>query len=256
MVAKTQADIIPPPPPVHLETIYEESGSSLTSSMADLHHHARHHPKSFASNAAHLTHGLISARSIPSVDVHRRRRTSEQSSPSQQQQQHKPPIEVRFRDGTKRYIQPLHTAAPLIINRRKYSPSSRHEPSSTTKGIIKHRQMFNMTPKKKKKQLAQKSKIILTIITAEDLSQADITPPSTSSPDETDTLALTKTHSNSSLDTLKTVTDISYKDVSVGQYPLAPCSTLDTTASYPSSFVLASYTSRENASPPSLAPDD
>jgi hypothetical protein len=71
--------------------------------------------------------------------------------------------------------------------------------------------MFNMTPKKKKK-LPEKSKILLTIITAEDLSQAGITPSSISSPDESDALALVKSLSNSSLDTLKTVKDISLKD--------------------------------------------
>ncbi|CAF1149198.1 unnamed protein product [Adineta steineri] len=201
MVSKTQPAI--PPPPIHLETIYEESGSSLTSSVVDIHHQSRNHQKLSIYNSNQTTHGLISARSIPSVDVHRRRRTSEY--------QQKPPIEVRYRDGSKRYIQPLLPTTPMIMNRRKYSHSSRHDSSSSIKNNIKYRQIFNITPKKKKK-LPEQSKIILTIITAEDLSQAGITPPSTSSPDESETLTLTKSQSNSSLDTLKTVKDISLKD--------------------------------------------
>jgi hypothetical protein len=211
MVSKTQPVIPPPPPPptVHLETIYEESGSSLSSSIVDIHHQSRTRQKSPAYSTSQTIHGLISARSIPSVDVHRRKRTNEY--------QQKPPIEVRYRDGTKCYIQPSLTTAPMIVNRRKYSHSSRHDLSlsSSTKINTKYRQILNTTPKKKK-NLQKKSEIRLTIITAEDLSQAGITPPSTSSPDESDTLALTKSHSNSSLDTLKTVKDTSLKDIIEG----------------------------------------
>jgi hypothetical protein len=207
MVSKAQP-VVPPPPPVHLETIYEESGSSLTSSMVDIHHQSRNHHIIAPYSSTQSTRGLISARSIPSVDVHRRKRVNEN--------QQKPPIEVRYRDGSKRYIQPSLTTAPMIVNRRKYGHSSRHD-SSSTRSNSKYRQMFNLTPKKKKK-LPEKSKIILTIITAEDLSQAGITPSSISSPDESDALALAKSLSNSSLDTLKTVTDISLKDSVPGQF--------------------------------------
>jgi hypothetical protein len=105
----------------------------------------------------------------------------------------------------------------MIINRRKYTHSSRHDSSTlaTTKVNNKYRQILNPTSKKKKK-LPKKTETVLTIITAEDLSQAGITPPSTSSPDESETLVLTKSQSNSSLDTIKTVKDISLKDTVEG----------------------------------------
>jgi hypothetical protein len=203
MVSKTQPVI--PPPPVHLETIYEESGGSLSSSVVDIQLQSRNRQKSSTPSTNQTIHGLISARSIPSVDAHRRRRTNEQ----------KLPIEVRYRDGTKRFIQPSSTTAPVIVNRRKYSHSSRHDSLLSTKLNAKYRQIFNTTPKKKKK-LGKKTEIMLTIITAEDLSQAGISPPSTSSPDESDTCALMKSQSNSSLDTFKTVQDISLDDMDEG----------------------------------------
>jgi hypothetical protein len=212
MVSKAQP-VIPPLTHVHLETIYEESGSSLSSSIVDAQHPSNNRQNLSTNSMNQTIHGLISARSIPSVDVHRRSQANEH--------QQKLPIEVRYRDGTKRYIHPsLTTITPMVVHRRKYPHSSRHEPSSsttttTTKINTKYRQIFNTTPKKKKK-LPKKSDIILTIITAEDLSQAGITPPSTSSPDESDTLALTKSQSNSSLDTIKTVKDISLKDTDEG----------------------------------------
>jgi hypothetical protein len=207
MASKAQP-AIPPLPPVHLETIYEESGSSLSSSIVDAHHQSYNRQKSSIDGTNQTIHGLISARSIPSVDVHRRRQANEN--------QKKLPIEVRYRDGTKRYIHPLLTTTPMVVNRRKYSHSSRHDSaSSTTKINSKYRQIFNTTPKKKKKS-SKKPEIILTVITAEDLSQAGITPPSTSSPDESDTLALTKSNSNSSLDTIKRVNDISLKETVEG----------------------------------------
>lgn len=214
MASKTQP-IIPPPPPIHslhLETIYEESGSSLSlSSLVDLQHQSYNRQQSLIASTNQAIQGLISARSIPSVDVHRRNRSNEH--------QQKLPIEVRYRDGTKRYIHPSLTITPMVVNRRKYTRSSRHDSSSssssTSKINPKYRQIFNTTPKKKKK-LSKKSQIALTIITADDLSQAGITPPSTSSPDESDTLAFTKSLSNSSLDTINTMKDISLKDTDEG----------------------------------------
>jgi hypothetical protein len=207
MVSKIQPVIPPPPPPPHLETIYEESGSSLSSSIVDIHHQSRNRQTSSTQSTNQTIHGLISARSIPSVDVHRRRRTNEH--------QLKPPIEVRYRDGTKRFIPPSLTTIPMIVNRRKYAHSSRHDSSLSTKLNTKYRQIFNTTPIEKKKLLKQ-SEIMLTIITAEDLSQAGVSPPSTSSPDESDTFALMKSQSNSSLDTFKTVKDISFNDTDEG----------------------------------------
>ncbi|CAF4805989.1 unnamed protein product, partial [Rotaria magnacalcarata] len=49
----------------------------------------------------------------------------------------------------------------------------------------------------------------LTIITAEELSQAGITPPSTSSIDDSDTSAFTRSHSDSSVDAMTTIKDAS-----------------------------------------------
>ncbi|CAF0788914.1 unnamed protein product [Rotaria sp. Silwood1] len=215
MVSKTQPVIPPAPPAVHLETIYEESGDSLSSSVVNIQHKLDNREQSSIYWSNQTSHGLISARSIPTVDVQRRRQENEC--------QQKPPIEVRYLDGTKRYIHPLLTTTSTIIKRRKYSRSSRHDSSSPIKINTKSRQIFNITPKKKKK-LPKKPEIMLTIITAEDLSQAGITPPSTSSLDESDTLALTKSQSNSSVDTLKAVKDISLNDtdkVPTQQLPIA-----------------------------------
>jgi hypothetical protein len=209
MVSKAQPVI---PPNIHLETIYEESGSSLSSSIVDdVHYRSRNRQQSSTNSTKQAIHGLISARSIPSVDVHRRRRANEN------EHEEKPPIEVRYRDGSKRYIHPSTT--PMIINRRKSFHSSRHDSSSTSKTNTKHRPIFNTLPKKKK-NLPKNSEIILTIITAADLTQADITPPSTSSPDESDTLLLSKSLSNSSMDTIKTVQDTSLKDLVEGSLML------------------------------------
>ncbi|CAF2739643.1 unnamed protein product [Rotaria sp. Silwood2] len=203
MVSKTQPVIPPAPPAVHLETIYEESGDSLSSSIVNIQiqYDNREQPSINWSNQT--SHGLISARSIPTVDVHRQRQETEC--------QKKLPIEVRYLDGTKRYIHPSLTPTSTIIKRRKYSRSCRHDSSPPIKINTKSRQILNVAPKKKKK-LPKKPEIMLTIITAEDLSQAGITPPSTSSFDESDTLALTKSHSNSSVDTLKAVKDMSLND--------------------------------------------
>ncbi|CAF3763366.1 unnamed protein product [Rotaria sordida] len=217
MVSKTQPVIPPTLPTVHLETIYEESGDSHSSSIVNIQRQFDNREQSSSCWSNQTFHGLISARSIPTVDVHRRRQENDC--------QHKPPIEVRYLDGTKCYIHPslTTTTASTIIKRRKYSRSSRHDSSSPIKINTKSRQIFNITPKKKKK-LPKKPEIMLTIITVEDLSQAGITPPSTSSLDESDTLALTKSHSNSSVDTLKAVKDISLNDtdkVLIEQLPTA-----------------------------------
>lgn len=182
MVSKPQP-ALPLPPPIHLETIYEETGSSPSSSLNDIHYQRR--GKAFLPNTNQTISGLISARSIPSVDVHRRRRRIFE-------QQEKPPIEVRNRDGTKRYIHPNS----MIVNRRTHPHSSHHDSSEITTKV---------TLKKKKKP-----DIVLTIITAEDLTQAGITPPSTTSPDESETVSLPKSTTN------KTVQEISSKQIFEG----------------------------------------
>lgn len=208
MVSKTQTAIPPPPPPpppplpVHLETIFEESSSSQSSSNIDIHYQLKNRQNSSAyKNANQTIHGLISARSIPSVDVQRRTQLNDN--------QRKLPIEVRFRDGTKRFIQPLAVFNTNInstpINKRKSShqnlPSIKGQPTSNSTTTIINTKKSN-----------EKPGILLTVITAEELSEAGVTPTSTSSPDESYTLALVKTYSNSSLDTIQTVKDISIRD--------------------------------------------
>lgn len=186
------AQVQPPlPPTVHLETIYEESDHSFSSSVVNIHPHPSSIRQKFSSS--HPTDGLVSARSIPSVDNHRRRRYRRIIADA------KPPIEVRFRDGSKRYIHP--------------SASSNSTNNSINRSGIqtkkKYRQVLSSMPSATK---TKKSEIVLTIITAADLHQAGISPSFTSSPDESETVTITKSHSNSSLDTLHTMNDISFKE--------------------------------------------
>lgn len=202
MVSKTQP-VIPPAPSIQLETIYEESGGSLSSSINEMQYKIDNRDQSSIYWSNQTFHGLISARSIPTVDVHRRQKAYGC--------QPKPPIEVRFRDGTKRFIQPSLTTTSTMLKRRKNSRSSNQDSSSRIKINSKSRQISN-TPPKKKQQLPKNPEIVLTIITAEELTQSGITPPSTSSIDESDTLAIVKSQSNSSIDTIKTVTDVSISD--------------------------------------------
>ena len=192
----------PPPPPIHLETIFEESGSGNSLSNIDIHYQFNHHQNSSTyKNKNQTVHGLISARSIPSVHEHRRTQSNDN--------QRKLPIEVRFRDGTKRFI---HPALTINTNNRRKSLHSSHQDSS----LSKTQQILINTTEIQKKHSLQKPSVLLTIITADELSQAGITPTSTSSSDQSDALALVKTHSNSSLDTIQTVKDISLRDIDEG----------------------------------------
>lgn len=203
------------PVAIHLETIYEETGSSLSSSNVDTNHQSSTRQQLSPFNRAnYTTHGLISARSIPSVDVHRRR---QRHRPAALEYQEKPPIEVRFRDGSTRLIHPAAaTTSAASKSRRKQSYSSRYDFLSTSKMNNKYRQIFN-TLSKKKKHLPKKPELLLTVITAADLYQAGVTPPLTSSPDESETVTLTKSLSNSSLDTIQTANDSSLKDTIEGK---------------------------------------
>ena len=105
-----------------LETIYEESGSFL----ASFDHNQ-------TINKEETINGLISARTIPSVAIQRQRANEQES---------KPPIEVRFRDGSKRYIHPS-TTATMIINRRNLLDSSNENLSSTQIAIPYYRKIFS-----------------------------------------------------------------------------------------------------------------
>jgi len=171
VILKTQ-----PNPP--LETIYEESGSFVASTVNIQHQPAR---------PTRTINGLISARSIPSVDFERQRGNVKQQ---------RPPIEVRFRDGSKRYIHPSSEAA-MIMNRRKLSNSSQNSLSSTTMPNSSYQQIFNSNLNQS--NIQTRPPVVITIITADDLQQAGVTPTYSSSPDESVRSISTSTQSQSTL---------------------------------------------------------
>ena len=185
MVLKTA--VVPP-----LETIYEESGSFIAST-ADAQRRLFSQP--LLSNVKQTVTGLISARSVPTVDAQRQRA---QAHPA------RPPIEVRFRDGSKRLIYSSTTKT-----RSKPHHTGRDDP--TAKYVLngKHRPGLFTAPSNGK-PLPSKPTFMLTIITAADLDRARITPTmssssSSSSPDECESSLV----SNSSMGTLKTIQEIS-----------------------------------------------
>ena len=181
MVLKTQ--LVAP-----LETIYEESGSFI-SSPADIQHQPSNGQHTYDTNET--INGLISARSIPSVDVHRQRATEHQQ---------KPPIEVRYLDGSTHYIHPSTTVTMMRNRRKSFRPSS-HNLSSNKK----YREIFNENLNEKKTQ--SRLPLNLTIITVNDLIQAGISPTVRSSPDESEMVTFTQSSSNSSMDTIEAVND-------------------------------------------------
>jgi hypothetical protein len=167
MVLKTQ-------PVAPLETIYEESGSFITTPIQIQYQ---------ASNYNHneTINGLISARSIPSVDVERQRAIEHQQ---------KPPIEVRYRDGSTHYIHSSKTGTMTRNRRKPFGPSSKN--LSLNK---KYRQIFNSNEQNTQSTRLPSS---LTIITVNDLTQAGVSPSILSSPDES--VISTSTKSSSSLE--------------------------------------------------------
>jgi hypothetical protein len=191
MVSQSQAVV---PPTVHLETIYEESGGSFASSVIDGSHQKSAHQavSSPLDSSNYATHGLISARSIPSVDVHRRQRHRRHD-----EHQNKPPIEVRFRDGSKRYIPPATIASPnaILKHARKNRLSSRYDLTSIARMPNKYRPLLNTLPKHKSHPV-QNNDVLLTIITTEQMQSAGVSPSLISSPDESETVTL---HDSSSI---------------------------------------------------------
>ena len=143
--------ILKPP----LATIYEESGSFIASIVTNEED----------SYEQKTDNGLISARSIPSVDRQRQRTYT---------YRRKPPIEVRFRDGSKRYIHPS-TTAKMLINRRNLLDSSEGHFSPKKHVRFQDRPSWQLRARPR----------VLTIITADDLRQAGITPTSSSSASST-----------------------------------------------------------------------
>ncbi|CAF4301292.1 unnamed protein product, partial [Adineta steineri] len=137
-----------------------------------------HHPlHNHIYNTQGTINGLISARSIPPVNFYKQRAATGN--------QHKPPIEVRFRDGSKRFIHPGKTAT-MIINRRNVINSSNKNLSSKTISHLKPPQIYNSHRNKENIQSRPHS-IVLTIITANDLKRIGLTPTDSSSPDTSTT---------------------------------------------------------------------
>jgi hypothetical protein len=147
-----------------LETIYEESSSFIAST-----------DNSQEDYRDETINGLISARAIPTVNI-RRQRTNEYEQ--------KPPIEVRFRDGSKRYIHPS-TTTTMIINRRNLLNSSDNNNNLSSNYQQLSRSNFN------KRTFQTKPPLVLTIITADDLKQAGITPSRSSSASGSDISPIT-----------------------------------------------------------------
>lgn len=174
-----------------LATIYEESGSFIASFINNQDN----------SNENKTDCGLISARSIPSVDRQRQRTYTTRR---------KPPIEVRFRDGSKRYIHPS-TTAKMILNRRNLLDSS--QSNFPPRKYVRFQDRPNS-------QLKARTRI-LTIITADDLRQAGITPPSSSSGSSADRSSMTPSSQQIDspfyqLNTLETISeDLSTRDSSL-----------------------------------------
>jgi len=155
-----------------LETIYEESGSFNVSTSSSQHTYTDE-----------TINGLISARSIPSVHIQRQRALENQP---------KPPIEVRFRDGSIQYIHPS-SRKPMIINRRDLLDSSHNNLSSK-----------KLSNSNSQRIIQTKPPLVFTIITVEDLRQAGIRSAIYSSSDESDlsSQAITPTENT------KTIEDI------------------------------------------------
>ncbi|CAM4826308.1 unnamed protein product [Rotaria magnacalcarata] len=174
-------------PTAPLETIYEESGS-FTAPTIDFEHQLYNHAsKNEAINC------LISSHSTPPIDIQRQRITGNQA---------KPPIEVRYRDGSKRFIHPS-TALPMIINRKQcldFSPDNLLL-NKISNSNYQQIQSTNFP----KKHLQTKAPLVITIITAEDLNQAGITPTISSSSDDSEILALDHSPLKSSINTNKSL---------------------------------------------------
>ncbi|CAF3301074.1 unnamed protein product [Rotaria socialis] len=174
-------------PTAPLETIYEESGSFVASNTDFEHKLYNHASKNETINC------LISSRSTPSIDIQRQRINGNQA---------KPPIEVRYRDGSKRFI---HSSAafPMIINRKQLLDSS---PDNLSLNKISNSNYHQIRSTNfPKKHLQSKAPLVITIITADDLNQAGITPTISSSSDDSEILTLAHSPSKSSINTNKSI---------------------------------------------------
>lgn len=137
-----------------LETIYEESGSFAASTSSSQY-------KSIDET--------LSAHSISTITTQQQQRVHDNHQ--------KPPIEVRFRDGSRRYIPPLNSAS-----RRK--DKNFFNTSYDTSSI-----KTNST----RRSFQRKPPLVVTIITAEDLQQAGIISNVSSSSDTSNISSRTST---------------------------------------------------------------
>ncbi|CAF1046761.1 unnamed protein product [Adineta ricciae] len=152
-----------------LETIYEESGSFVASTGNS--------QNQVLTNET--INGLISARSIPPVNFHRQRACDNVV---------KPPIEVRFRDGSKRFIQPS-AACAMMMGRKEFIDSSDADLSLNAMPNFKYQHLFNINPTNQQ-CIRRQPPIVITIITANDMKQAGFTPTDSSSPEMTTPVAM------------------------------------------------------------------
>ncbi|UJR22551.1 hypothetical protein I4U23_025600 [Adineta vaga] len=163
-----------------LETIYEESGSFIASTNNSYPRIQNHVYPNGSIN------GLISARSIPTVNFHQQRAVQNPT---------KPPIEVRFRDGSKRYIPPSSSQNAMMMSRRKFTDSSDADLSSNTMSTGNYKHFFNANTTNIDTE-RRKPPVVITIITVNDIKRAGFTPTDTSSP-ETISVMSTPSLSNS-----------------------------------------------------------
>jgi hypothetical protein len=175
MVLKTQT-LAP------LETIYEESGSFIASTHDILNQHNNHEQTN------ETVDGLISSRSITPVHFQRQRENEKPPKPS------KPPIEVQFRDGSKRYI---HSSKPAK-HRKKFvdsPPVSKKSPDSN----------------QNKKQFISQPPLVITVISAEELKQANVSPTKSTSPSGSE-VSISTSSSNKTKTTKYSSKSLSYID--------------------------------------------
>ncbi|CAF5114932.1 unnamed protein product [Rotaria sp. Silwood1] len=169
-----------------LETIYEESGSFIASTV-DIERQLNNQ-----SYINETFNSLISSHTIPTINILQQKTNENQK---------KPPIEVRFRDGSKRFISPsLTNPTTMVTNRRKIFNSS-HD------NLTLNNQQINNGNFHAKHS---KTPLVITIITADDLNEAGITPTisSSSSSDDSERSTIAVSLSKSSIDTVITVQDI------------------------------------------------
>lgn len=146
----------------HLETIYEEpsnwngSGNPVPPPVIQQTH------------TDAIVTGLISARSLPPVNAQRQ----QQQQPVESQA--KPPIEVRFRDGSKRFIHSDNENA---------AAGAEASSSDAAQANAAAAYYQNQQPNFGQQRVQRRPPIVITIISAKDLRQIDVVSTDMSSPE-------------------------------------------------------------------------